>query len=386
MKGSPKQIETSRGPRRAAARTAAARAKVVRVSLGKRSYPIRIGSGGLEGLGEEVVRRTGASQVALVTVPEVGRRYAAPVMRSLRQAGLRVDKLEVPDGDASKSLACLGRLYDALLDLGLDRSSALIALGGGAVGDLTGFAAATYLRGIQFVQIPTTILAMVDASIGGKTAVNLPQGKNLVGAFHQPSLVWLDLAFLSSLPVRQRAAGMAEVVKVGAIWDARFFARLERDAERLMGLEPAALVPALERACRIKAEVVSRDEREESGLRELLNFGHTLAHALEAVAGYRKILHGEAVSIGMVHAARISERLSLAPAGTRERLESLLVRLGLPVRIPKDDRRAHLAALQVDKKKEGRKIRYVVLRGIGQAETVQLTPAQILPARWSPGS
>ena len=377
----------SGGPPRAAARPRApARARVVRVSLGQRSYPIRIGIGGMDELGEEVVRRTGASQVALVTVPGVARRYAAPVLRSLRRAGLKVDKVVVPDGDASKSLAELAKLYDTLLDLGLDRSGVLIALGGGAVGDLTGFAAATYLRGVRFVQIPTTILAMVDASIGGKTGVNLPQGKNLVGAFHQPSLVWIDTAFLETLPARERAAGMAEVAKAGAIWDARFFARLERDSERILGLEPAALVPVLERACRIKAEIVSRDEREESGLRALLNFGHTVAHAVEACHGYRKqILHGEAVAIGMVHAARLSERLDLAPAGTRERLEALLVQLGLPVEIPDYDRGTHLAAIQVDKKKVGRKIRYVMLRGIGRAETVRLTPAQILPARWSPG-
>jgi 3-dehydroquinate synthase len=257
--------------------------------------------------------------------------------------------------------------------------SALVALGGGMVGDLTGFAAATYLRGIPFVQIPTTVLAMVDASIGGKTAVNLKQGKNLVGSFHQPSLVWIDTATLASLPRRQSAAGLAEVVKAGAIWDARFFARLERDCERIHALEDAALIPVLERACRIKAEVVGRDERERTGLRALLNFGHTVAHAIEAEQGYQKIMHGEAVSIGMVHSARRSEELGLAPAGTSARLEALLLRLGLPVEIPPGDRNAHLAAIRVDKKKVGGKIDYVALRGIGRAETVKLTAAQILP-------
>jgi 3-dehydroquinate synthase len=302
-------------------------------------------------------------------------------MRSLRAAGLRVTRIEVPDGDASKSLAELRKLYDGFLGRGLDRKSALVALGGGAVGDLTGFAAATYLRGIPFVQIPTTILSMVDASIGGKTAVNLPQGKNLVGAFHQPSLVWIDTSTLRSLPARERASGMAEVVKAGAIWDARFFARLERDAERVMALEPGALVPVLERACRIKAEVVALDEREESGLRARLNFGHTLAHAIEKQMGYGRLLHGEAVSIGMVHAARRSEALGHAPAGTATRIEALLGRIGLPTEIPRYDRRAHIAAMKVDKKKQGRKIRYVVLRRIGEAATVDLTPAEILPAR-----
>ncbi len=360
-----------------------ARPRVVRVSLGERSYPIRIASDGLGGVGAEVVKRTRANQVALITVPGVGRRYAGPVMRSLREAGLRVTRIDVPDGDASKNLAQLAELYDAFLARGLDRKSALVALGGGMVGDLTGFAAATYLRGIPFVQIPTTILSMVDASIGGKTAVNLPQGKNLIGAFHQPSLVWIDTGTLASLPRRERAAGMAEVVKAGALWDARFFARLERDAERLMALEPGALIPVLERACRIKAEVVAQDEREETGVRALLNLGHTLAHAIEKQMGYEEILHGEAVAIGMVHAARRSEALGLAAEGTAPRIEDLLLRLGLPTEIPRYDRRAHLEAMKVDKKKEGRKIHYVVLRRIGEAETVELSPAEILPARRS---
>ena len=357
------------------------RPRNIRVELGDRSYPIRIGSDGLEGLGEAVARRTKATQVAVVTVPGVGRRYGPTVMRSLKRAGLRACRIDVPDGDSSKSLGQLRKLYDVFLDKGLDRKSVLVALGGGVVGDLTGFAAATYLRGIPFVQVPTTILSMVDASIGGKTAVNLPQGKNLVGAFHQPSLVWIDTTTLRSLPRRDRAAGMAEVVKAGAIWDEPYFTRLERDSERVMDLDPGALIPVLERACRIKAEVVAADEREESGVRALLNFGHTLAHAVETQMGYRRIQHGEAVSIGMVHAARRSEALGLAPAGTEKRLVDLLARLQLPTEIPRYDRKAHLAAIQVDKKKVGRKIHYVVLRRIGRAETVLLTPAQILPAR-----
>lgn len=357
-----------------------ARERTIKVPLGRRSYKIRIGTGGLEALGEQVASATGAREVAVITVPAVGRRYAGPVLRSLRAAGLRAHKIEVPDGDASKSFKQLGKLYEAFLAKGLDRSAALVALGGGMVGDLTGFAAATYLRGIPFVQVPTTILSMVDASIGGKTAVNLKEGKNLVGAFHQPSLVWIDTALLASLPVRQRAAGMAEVVKAGAIWDERFFARLERDCEQVMALEPAALIPVLDRACRIKAEVVGRDEREQ-GVRALLNFGHTVAHAIEAELGYRKIMHGEAVSIGMVHAARRSEELGLAPAGTRERLQEILVRLGLPVVNPSSNRKAQLAAIRVDKKKVDGKVNYVALRRIGRAEIVKLTPVQILPVR-----
>jgi 3-dehydroquinate synthase len=304
------------------------------------------------------------------------------VLRSLREAGLRAHRLVVPDGDASKSLARVRGLYDALLDLGVDRSGVLVALGGGMVGDLTGFAAATYLRGIPFVQIPTTLLAMVDASVGGKVGVNLPRGKNLVGAFHQPRLVWIDLATLHSLPARERAAGLAEVVKKAAVFDAALFERLEAEAAALLALEPAPLLAAVERACAIKAEVVRRDEREgEAGLRKLLNFGHTLGHAVEALTGYRRVLHGEAVAMGMVHAARLSEQRALAPGGTAARLEALLRSLGLPTELPRFPRRAYLAALRVDKKRRDARIDYIVSQGIGRAASLPLTPAEILAVR-----
>jgi 3-dehydroquinate synthase len=343
------------------------------------SYPIQIGYGTLAGAGAEIARRTKATMAAVVSVPPVGRRYAAPLLRSLRESGLRPRRIEVPDGDASKNLRQVARLYDALLDAGADRSSVVIALGGGVVGDLAGFTAATYLRGIQFVQVPTTLLAMVDASVGGKVGVNLPRGKNLVGAFHQPALVWVDAKLLSTLPPRQRAAGLAEVIKAGALFDAALFARLERDAERLLELEPEALLPVLERACAIKAEIVSRDERE-ADLRTLLNLGHTLAHAIEALSRYRGVLHGEAVAMGMVFAAVRSEELGLAPEGTALRIRSLCERFGLPTQLPGFDRRAYLDVLRVDKKRQDARIRFVALRGIGKAETVPLTPAEVLPA------
>jgi 3-dehydroquinate synthase len=352
--------------------------RTVEVHLGERSYPIHLGAGILASAGDAIARHTKATSAVVVTVPGVGRRYATQLLRSLRAAGIRAVRIDVPDGDAAKTLAQAARLYRRLLANGADRSSVVVALGGGAVGDLAGFAAATYLRGVPFVQVPTTVLAMVDASIGGKVAVNLPQGKNLVGAFHQPRLVWIDVAVLRSLPVRARAAGLAEVVKAAAIRDAGFFADLERDAERLLALDEAALVPALERACAIKAEVVSRDEREQ-GLRMLLNFGHTLAHAVEALMGYRRVLHGEAVSMGMAFAARRSEELGCAPAGTAARLCALLDRLGLPTSLPSRPRNAYLRALKVDKKRRDARIHYIVLRGIGRAEAVPLTAAEILP-------
>jgi len=350
----------------------------VRVALGARSYPVVIGRGSLAQAGPAISARAGAGLAVIVSVPGVARRYAPALERSLRGAGLRVRRILVPDGDRSKRLEVVERLYGRLLALGADRATTLVALGGGMVGDLTGFTAATFLRGVPFVQVPTTVLAMVDASVGGKVGVNLPQGKNLVGAFHQPRLVWIDVATLDSLPRRQRSAGFAEVVKAGALWDAGFFARLERDAEALMALDPARLVPALARAIAIKAEIVSRDERE-AGPRMLLNLGHTLAHAVEALTGYRSVLHGEAVAMGMVYAARRSEQLGLAPGGTSERLADLLRRFALPTELPRFPRKAYLAALGVDKKKRDGRIRYVVLRRIGRAETLPLSAARILP-------
>jgi 3-dehydroquinate synthase len=355
----------------------------VRVELGERAYPVEIGAGTLAGLGARVVAATGARRAVVVTAPPVGRRYAGRVVRSLRAAGLRTARIDVPDGEASKSLRQVERLYHELLRVGADRHSALIALGGGVVGDLTGFTAATYLRGIPFVQVPTTLLAMVDSSVGGKTGVDLREGKNLVGAFHQPRLVAIDVETLRTLPPRERAAGLAEVVKKAAIWDAELFAALERDAEAVLALEESALVPVLARAVEIKAEVVARDERE-SGLRMLLNFGHTLAHAIEALAHYRGLLHGEAVAIGMVYAAERSEALGHAPLGTAARLEKLCRRLGLPTQPPDFTRSAYLAAMRVDKKKQDSRIHYVVLEGVGSARTVPLLPSQVaaaLPAR-----
>lgn len=355
----------------------ATRPRNVRVPLGERSYPVRIGAGLLDRLGEEVVRRTRARHALLVTVPGVGRRYGARALRSLRSAGLRSTRITVPDGDATKNLTQVAELYAALLARRADRESVLVALGGGMVGDLTGYVAATFLRGIPFVQVPTTVLAMVDASVGGKTAVNLPEGKNLVGAFHQPAAVLADIDTLSSLPARERAAGFAEVVKVAAIRDAAFFARLERRAPRLLGLEEAVLVPTLERAVRIKAEVVGLDERERD-LRMLLNFGHSMGHAVETLEGYRGLLHGEAVAIGMVYAARLSESLGVAEPGSAARLAALCTRLGLPVSLPGFPRQAYRKVLGVDKKRRDDRIRFVVLERIGVARTLPLTPGEIL--------
>lgn len=355
-----------------------ATARTVHVDLGERSYSIEIG---VESLGEaasEIRRRTGASRAMVITVPPVGRRYGPRLMRSLKDAGIAARRFDVPDGERSKNLRRVSSLYEKLLDAGADRGSAVVALGGGVVGDLAGFVAATLLRGLRVVQVPTTLLAMVDSSVGGKTGVNVPRGKNLVGAFHQPALVWVDVSTLRTLPRRQLAAGMAELIKHAAIRDPALFEWLEGELERVMDLEPDPLIHALERSCAIKADVVARDERE-AGLRMLLNFGHTLGHAVEALKRYRGILHGEAVAIGMAFAAQRSEDLGLSPAGTRRRLAALLERAGLPTEVPVFPRRAYLQALRVDKKKRGARIHFVALRGIGRAETVPLLPREIMP-------
>lgn len=349
----------------------------VEVALGERSYAIELGLGTLPQLGEAVKRVVAPTRALLVTTPPVGRRWARAALASLRGAGLAVKRFDVPDGERSKSLAQAARLYDAFLAAGADRGAVVVALGGGVVGDLAGFVAATLLRGLPIVQVPTSLLAMVDSSVGGKTGVNVPRGKNLVGAFHQPRLVWIDAGTLATLPLRQRRAGLAEVVKHAAIADAALFAELEQQGPRLLGPELDLWLPILERNCRIKAGVVSQDERE-AGLRMILNFGHTLGHAVESLARYRGVLHGEAVAMGMAFAARRSEALGLAPAGTAARLVALLASLGLPTELPRHPRRAYLAALSVDKKKRDSRIRFVALRGIGQAETVPLLPREIL--------
>ena len=357
----------------------------VNVELAERGYPVLIGAGTLAGLGAAVKARTGAQRAFVISVPPVAKRYAARVERSLAAAGLRTKRFIVPDGERSKNLRQAEKLYDALLAAQADRSCVLIALGGGVVGDLTGFVAATLLRGVDFVQVPTSLLAMIDSSVGGKTGVNVKRGKNLVGAFHQPKLVWIDAATLRTLPRRELLAGLAEGIKHAAIRDAELFAAIERDLARLLALDPEVLLPFLARNVAIKAGVVARDERE-SGERMLLNFGHTLGHAVEALAQYRGVLHGEAVAMGMAFAARRSEELGLAAPGTAARVVSLLTRAGLPVELPERPRKAYLAAVASDKKKRGERIRFVALREIGRAETTALLPSEILPARARKGA
>lgn len=305
------------------------RRQTVRVALGDRAYDILIGAGLLAETGEHLRALGVSGRVAVVTDETVGPLYAARIEESLRNAGLVSARITMPAGEATKSLAEAAHLYEALLDAGLDRHGVILALGGGVIGDLAGFAAATFLRGIVHVQVPTTLLGQVDSSIGGKVGVNLPRGKNLVGAFHQPRLVLADVASLRSLPLRELRAGLAEVVKYGVIADGALFAWLEDHAEPLLAGDEHALAEAVAASCRIKARVVEADERE-TGPRAVLNFGHTVGHAIEAATGYGRYLHGEAVALGMLVAATLSVRLGFCARELPQRLAGLLARIGLP--------------------------------------------------------
>lgn len=341
---------------------------------GAAPYQIHVGAGLIPGIGALARRaRPKARRAVVIADATVARLYGDAVAESLADAGFSVDRLEVAPGEGSKDWPTLIGLIDRLLALRVDRGTLLVALGGGVIGDLVGFAAAITLRGLDFVQIPTTLLAQVDSSIGGKTAINAKAGKNLVGAFHQPVLVVADVACLDSLPPRELRAGYAEVIKHAAISDADFFGWLERHGAALVGGDRPARMAAVEHSCRTKAAVVAADERE-AGARALLNFGHTFAHALETATGQgERLVHGEAVAIGMVLAYRLSERLGLADPAHRHRLEAHLAAVGLPARLDQIPGDAPAPALLVDlmagdKKTIDGDLVFILSRGIGEAE------------------
>ena len=353
--------------------------ETVRVELGARSYDVVVGLDLLGTLGERLAGLGFRDRCAVVTSDRVAALYRAPIERALRTAGFEPIVAVVPDGETEKTLATLGRLFDVFLGARIERATPLVAVGGGVVGDLTGFAGATLLRGLPVVQVPTTLLAQVDAAIGGKTAVDHPAGKNLIGAFHQPRLVLADVGLLATLPRRELLAGLAEVVKYGVIGDTALFARIERDPDALVTGDPAALVAVVASCARQKAAVVAADEREERGERAVLNFGHTVGHAVETATGYGRLLHGEAVAIGMVAAARVSRSLGVCSAETIDRVRRMLVRLGLPVELPSDVSAAALvAAMQADKKSAGGRIRFVAVEEVGRVRLVSLTAQDIV--------
>jgi 3-dehydroquinate synthase len=337
----------------------------VDIQLGERSYPILIGSG-LLGDSRSFDAAPAASQALIVTNTTVAPLYAASLRQALAGRYRTVQVLELPDGEAHKDWRTLNLIFDALLGHGSDRKTVLYALGGGVVGDMTGFAAASYMRGVPFVQVPTTLLAQVDSSVGGKTAINHPLGKNMIGAFYQPQLVLCDLDTLVTLPPRELSAGLAEVIKYGPIHDMDFFDWIEENVDALIARDRAALAHAVRRSCEIKAEVVGQDERE-TGLRAILNFGHTFGHAIESGLGYGEWLHGEAVGCGMVMAAELSRRLGGIDAAFAERLVALIRRACLPVVAPALGVDRYLELMRIDKKAEAGEIRFVVIDRPGSA-------------------
>lgn len=339
---------------------------VITVELPQQAYDISIAPGGLAHLGNWMQPLNLGRRVLLVSNPMIFRRYGEQAIASLTAAGFEVAHCLLPAGERYKTPASIQKIHDAALAHHLERSSTIVALGGGVIGDMAGFAAATWLRGIAFVQVPTSLLAMVDAAIGGKTGVNHPQGKNLIGAFHQPRLVLIDPQVLSTLPPREFRAGMAEVIKYGVIWDAELFSQLEA-AKRLdqqRYLPEGLLQEILTRSCQAKAHVVSKDEKE-AGLRAILNYGHTIGHAVESLTGYRLINHGEGVAIGMVAAGQIAVELGLWDQADADRQRLLIQKTGLPTQLPELPSDQIITALQTDKKVLSGKVRFVLPTQIG---------------------
>jgi 3-dehydroquinate synthase len=355
--------------------------RIVHVPLGSRSYAIKVGGGLLARLGAECAQLKLGQRCAVITDANVGRHYARAALKSLAASGFAPVLITVPAGEKSKRIAVMEKCHDQLAAHRLERKSFIVALGGGVVGDLAGFVAATYLRGIPFVQAPTTLLAQVDSSVGGKTGVNLKSGKNLVGAFYQPQLVLCDLDTLKTLPKREYVSGLAEVIKYGVICDAVFFAQLERNLPKLLQRDAATLTAVIARCCEIKADVVGQDETE-SGLRAILNFGHTIGHAIENSSGYGKFLHGEAIAIGQVAAAKLSQKILGLPSGEAGRIENIFVQAGLPVKIklPAARRKKLFAAMKLDKKVSGGEVRFVLAEKIGKVSWGRKVPAELIVA------
>ena len=353
--------------------------RIVHVSLGNRSYDIKIAPGLIDRFGRECARLKLAARCAIITDTNVGKRYAKAVFNSLATTGFSPALIIVQPGEGAKDLKMVQACYNQLAVHRLERKSFIVALGGGVVGDLAGFVAATYLRGLPFVQVPTTLLAQVDSSVGGKVGVNLKAGKNLVGAFYQPRLVLCDLNAVKTLPEREFRAGLAEVIKYGIIYDAKLFARLEHNLPKILKRDPKLLAAVVARCCEIKAEVVGRDETDD-GQRAILNFGHTIGHAIENISGYGKFLHGEAIAIGQVAAAKISHKILGLPERDAARIENVFSRAGLPVQtgMKPSKRQKLLAAMRLDKKVSGGEIKFVLAKKIGKVVWNQRVPENVI--------
>lgn len=337
---------------------------ILSVNLAENSYDIVIERGALASLGQRCLAVGLKGLAAVITNHTVSALYGVAVQESLESAGFTVAFIEMPDGEEFKNCTTLNQVYDDLLAAGVDRSSFVVALGGGVVGDVAGYAAATWMRGIPFVQVPTTLLAQVDSSVGGKTGIDHPKGKNLIGAFYQPRLVLVDVATLATLDQRQFRAGLAEVIKYGVAIDRPFFEFVEANCAAILAMEADVLIEIIYRSCQLKAQVVELDEKE-AGLRAILNYGHTLGHAFEALSGYRGLVHGEAVAIGMVLAARVSVAEGFCSQEDFSRIIALIAKCGLPVEIPLYDRQQLLNAVAADKKSKGGNITFICNQGIG---------------------
>ncbi|EKD42679.1 MAG: hypothetical protein ACD_73C00063G0005 [uncultured bacterium] len=344
--------------------------KQIPVNLKERTYQITIGPDTIQ----KLAFKSGAHIVTNTTVYEL---YYKKIHSLLKKQKIKAHWIIIKDGEKYKTLKTVESIYHQLLIQKANRKSILLALGGGVVGDMCGFAAATYLRGIDFIQIPTTLLAQVDSSVGGKTGVDLKEGKNLIGAFYQPKAVIIDTDFLKTLPQREFLCGLAEVIKYGLLWDASFFDLLEKNVGAILALENNILTQIIARSCEIKAEIVSKDEKE-SNLRALLNLGHTLGHAIETLSGYSKILHGEAISMGMVYAAILSHKLGYLSALEVTRIQKLFTAFGLPTKWPKIATSSYRQAISVDKKSLGEKINYVAIKKIGKTFLLPLSPKEII--------
>jgi len=354
--------------------------ETVNVNLGERSYPIYVGAGILDNLGQQLQKSGLAGKVAVVTNPTVAQLYLDAVHASLDDVGFEVVPILVPDGEEHKTFKSLTTIYDRLIAERCERKSSVLALGGGVIGDLAGFAAATYLRGVPYVQVPTTLLAQVDSSVGGKTGLNHENGKNLIGAFYQPKLVLIDVKMLASLPRRELVAGLAEVIKYGIIEEPLLFRELEKNLAKIIALDRELLQRVIVTSCSIKARIVETDEREENQ-RAVLNFGHTIGHALEAATDYREFLHGEAVGIGMVKATMLSVQHGFCDQQTFERILKIIKHAGLPSEIPAGlSPQSVIKAMQLDKKATGGRIKFVMSQGIGKTRFHWLSPGEVLAA------
>ena len=358
--------------------------KTLQVSLGDRSYPIHIGSG-LISKPELFKPYIANKSVFIVSNTTVAPLYSKKLINTISEDAKSIHEVILPDGESYKDWATLQKIFDAMLANGADRKSVIIALGGGVIGDMAGFAAASFMRGIRFIQVPTTLLSQVDSSVGGKTGINHPLGKNMVGAFYQPQAVIADLDTLKTLPPKELAAGLAEVIKHGAIADGEFLTWIEKNQDALNACDPKAMEHAVRRSCEIKSQVVAQDEKE-GGLRAILNFGHTFGHAIEAGMGYGEWLHGEAVGCGMVLAADLSVRVGLLSEADASRLKKIIAALRLPTVPPKLGVDRYMELMSVDKKAEGGEVRYILLDGVGRAKIQTVDDALVIQTLQATGA